>query len=94
MSERPNVQTGASSSEPTTVLSVPPWLIAAVLLVVAVPFLMMAVMMFGMGVTGSGMYGAMGGPGPGVFWWAEFVPLLVAIGVMYGAYRLAGRAER
>lgn len=93
MSERSNVQTGASSNDPTGGLYVPRWLLVAVLVVVALPFIMMGVMMLGMGLFGPVMHGGVAGPGSGMYWFAAFVPALLVLVLMYGVYRLAGNDQ-
>lgn len=88
MSERTSVQTGASTNDTTTELGVPRWLLVALLLVLSLPFLMMAVMMLGMGLFGPPMHGAMGGDGHMTAWWLGVVPLLLVLATLYVAVSL------
>lgn len=92
MSEPPTARSNPSTHEPKKGLYVPRWVLVALLLLLALPFLMMATMMLGMGLMGPPMHGGMEGHGTGVFWVAGFFPLLV-IGVGYGVYRVTGAED-
>lgn len=93
MSERSNVQTGASSNDPTGGLYVPRWLLVGVLVVVGLPFILMTVMMLGMGLFVPVMHGGVAGPGSGMYWFAAFVPALLVVVFTYVVYRFAGNDQ-
>lgn len=93
MSKRSNLQTGASPPDPIGGLNVPRWLLVAMLVIVALPFIMMAVMMLGMGLFGPAMHGGVAGHGSGLYWFAALVPVLMVLVLMYGLYRLVGNDE-
>lgn len=91
MPTQTNVQSGGSSEDEMSGIFVPKWFLGAVLIVVAIPFVMMSLMMLGMGLFGPAMHGSMGGLGPDGVWVLGFVPFLVVVLAIYGVYKLALR---
>lgn len=91
--ERPTVSTASPAGEPTRRYDLPRLGLLVGLLVVSLPFLMMSVMMMGMGWMGPPMQAQMGGPFPGFFPLVGFVGFLVVVGVLYGTFRLSGAAR-
>lgn len=91
MPTQTNVQSSGSSEDGMSGIFVPKWLLIAVLIVVAIPFLMMSLMMLGMGLFGPAMHGGVVGHGPDGVWVLGFVPVLVVGLAIYGVYKLALR---
>lgn len=86
-SEHPNKRS-TPAEESSQALSIPRWVVIAVALIVLVPVLLMSSMMLLMGLFGPPMHGGMAASDPGRFAVVGVVPLLLVLGVSYGAYRL------
>lgn len=59
------------------------------LLIVSLPFLMMLLMMMGMGWVGPPMHGGMAGQAPRILPVLGFLAFVFLVGVLYAAYRLS-----
>ena len=83
--EHPDTQAAKS----VHTLSIPRWVAIAVTLVVLLPVLAMSSMMLMMGWFGPPMHGGMAVSRPGIFPVIGVIPLLLALSVIYGVYRLS-----
>lgn len=70
-------------------MSIAQWAVIAGVFVLLLPALFMSLMMLGMAWFGPPMHGGMGASGLGLFRVVGVIPLLLVLGVMYGAYRLS-----
>lgn len=93
MSNEPqNVQTANSPRRAVGSYSPARFALIFGLIVVSLPFLMMSIMMVGMGWMGSPMHGGMAGPITGFFPIVGFLTFVVFVGVLYGVYRVSAIA--
>ena len=86
-SEHPDRQT-TLADKPSQVLSIPRWAVMVTALIMLLPVLIMSSMMLMMGLIGLPMHGGMAASSLGLFAIFGVIPLLLALGVIYGIYQL------
>lgn len=86
--EHPDRQIADSADTPAQTWSIPRWAGIAIALILLLPVLAMSSMMLLMGLFGPPMHGGIAAAGPGLFPLVGAIPLLLALAVIYGVYRL------
>ena len=86
-SEHPNEQFPPADT-PSQALSIPRWAVTIVALLILLPILIISSMMVMMGLFGPPMHSGMTAFGSGYFPVVGLIPLLLALTVIYGVYRL------